>query len=401
MVIDGDRIAYVGPRQDTPDTDAEHEIQVPVLMPGMWDCHVHFWGTHSVHVTELATLPAPLAAIRAAGDATLALSAGFTSVREVGGLGIHLARAVAEGTVRGPRVYAAGAMIGPTGGHADHHLYPADVLDRLGGVPVFRVCDGVPECLKAVREQIRAGADLIKVVASGGIGSQYDEPEDEQFSPEELGAIVAEARRCGRAVAAHCHGAASIKTALRAGVTTIEHGTCLDEEAVDMMVDADAVLVPTRLIVEDMLAAGPSGTLPEFAYRKELAYAERHAQSLQLAVARGVRIAMGTDCFSSLDGLPARWGTNARELQWLVRAGMSPLEAIETTTAHGPHTLGPRAPRSGMVAVGYDADLLALNDDPRADITRLADRPAVLAVWQAGNLVHRAAAAVSDHGAHA
>jgi imidazolonepropionase-like amidohydrolase len=388
VVVDGTTLEYVGPADEGPVLDEFDQVHVPVLMPGMWDCHGHFIGLLTVNMDALVTATAPLAAIRTAVDAGRVLASGFTSVREVGGLGLHLARAISEGTIQGPTIYSAGAMIGPTGGHADIHKYPLDALRSMGEALPFRVCDGVPECLKVVREQLRAGARLIKVCASGGIGSEIDQPEDEQFSPDELKAMVDEAARAGRVVAAHCHGRASIVNALEAGVRTIEHGTCLDEETVAMMLEYDAVLVPTRMIVEDMLAHGRESGQPEYARRKELAYADRHAESLSLAVSRGVRIATGTDSYTSRPGLAVCWGTSARELQHLVTAGMTPLQAIEAATANGPLTIGRQAPRSGRLEHGFDADLVALAVDPTTDVGVLTEQENVLGVWKGGVLAH-------------
>ncbi len=326
--------------------------------------------------------------MRVTRDARAALDAGFTSVREVGGLGIWLGMAVAEGSVSGPTVYSAGAILSPTGGHADLHMYPVDwVCDLADRVGILRQCDGIPECLRAVRLQLRNGARLIKVCASGGVMSQVDHPMHQQFSDDELRAIVEEAARAERVVAAHCHGKPGIMAALRAGVRTIEHGTYLDDEAADAMRECDAILVPTRLIIEEYLAYGASAGLPDYAHRKLLEVADRHAEAIALAHERGVRIALGTDISGSGSTTPCHWGQNGAELGLMVKAGLSPLAAIEAATATAPLTLGPQAPRSGLLAAGYDADVIALAADPAGDVSIVADPANITHVWQGGVLV--------------
>jgi imidazolonepropionase-like amidohydrolase len=332
--------------------------------------------------------PVAVYAARTAMDAGKALNAGITSVREVGGLGIHLARAVNEGTVPGPHIYAAGGILSTTGGHGDLHCYPVDWVNDLGKrEPSTRLCDGVPECLRAVRAQLRENARLIKVCASGGVLSEIDHPIHQQFSDEELRAIVEEAARADRIVAAHCHGKPGIVAALRAGARTIEHGSYLDEECAAMMRDAGAILVPTRTIVEDMLVLGDRGSVPAYGMVKLLALADRHAEAIQIAVANDVTIAMGTDIGTSHESLPAHWGENAIELVHMVKAGMTALQAIEAATATAPLTLGPQAPKSGLLAEGYDADIIAVTADPSYDVSVLTDPANVTHVWKSGVLM--------------
>jgi imidazolonepropionase-like amidohydrolase len=385
VVLDGPAIRYAGPLAQAPQTPEARTHRVAAVMPGLWDCHVHFMGIRSPNLAEVAATPPVLAAMRVARDAKIALEAGFTSVREVGGLGVWLATAVAEGSVSGPTVYAAGAILSPTGGHADLHMYPTqwvcDLADRSG---MLRQCDGIPECLRAVRLQLRSGAQLIKVCASGGVMSQVDDPIHQQFSDDELRAIVEEAARAERAVAAHCHGKPGIMAALRAGVRTIEHGTYLDEEAADAMRECDAILVPTRLIIEEYLAYGAAAGLPDYAHRKLLEVADRHAAAIALAHERGVRIALGTDIGGSGSTTPARWGQNGAELGFLVKAGLSPLAAIEAATATAPLTLGPRAPRSGLLHTGYAADVIAVTASPADDPSIVGDPANVTHVWKSG-----------------
>lgn len=198
-----------------------------------------------------------LSGARSARDVMLLLNAGYTSVREVGGYGIALDKAITEGSLVGPKIYSANCIISQTGGHADVHDCPIDWFHDATrrGAPMM-VADGVEGVVKAVRMQLRAGAKVIKICGSGGVGSERDNPVDQQFRDDELVAIVEEAARAQRVVASHCHGKAGIMASLRAGVKTIEHGSYIDEECVDLMKEKGAMLVATRLIIEDGLRLG-------------------------------------------------------------------------------------------------------------------------------------------------
>ncbi len=387
LIVDGPTIAYAGPIEGAPSAAGATVVKVPALMPGMWDVHGHFMGIRTLNVEEIARTPLAVLAARATKDAEVAVSAGFTSIRELSGLGVHLARAVSEGTVRGPRIYGAGGALSQTGGHGDLHAFPLDFIHDVLRLTGFSyLCDGVPECLKGVRMQLRIGARVIKVLASGGVASELDHPVHAQFSREELEAIVAEAARADRVVAAHCHGKPGILSALRAGCRTIEHGTFLDEEAADLMLERDAILVPTRFIIDRLVRVGKEGGIAEYAYRKAVAINEQHLKALRIAIRKGVRMATGSDIFTSAGG-PAGWGLNGHEAGHLVEAGMKPLQAIEATTATGPLTLGPQAPKSGQLQAGYDADLLALAKSPLDRIGLLAEPDHIRKVWIGGQLV--------------
>jgi imidazolonepropionase-like amidohydrolase len=229
-----------------------------------------------------------------------------------------------------------------------------------------------------VRTNLRSNAKLIKICASGGVMSEVDHPDHQQFSDEELAAIVAEAARAERIVAAHCHGRAGIMAALRAGCHTIEHGTQLDEEAADLMLERGAMLVPTRYVIGSLLEQ--QDAMPAYAYRKLVATADVHRQALKLAVAKGVRIATGCDLFVS----GRDYGRSSLEIRHLIDAGMSELDAIEAATANGPETLGPQAPRSGQLREGYDADVVAFDSNPLDDHLVWGDPSRVIGVWQGG-----------------
>jgi imidazolonepropionase-like amidohydrolase len=392
VVLDGPTIAYAGPGALAPAADGATRVQVDTVMPGLWDCHVHLLGALGADPSFVTREPLALRGARASVDLVAALAAGVTSVREAGGLGIHVARAVNEGTISGPRIYAAGAWLSVTGGHGDLAELPLDWVHQLSTTePSTRLCDGVDDCMTAVREQLREGAEVIKVCASGGVMSSRNDPRHQQFTRAELRAIVEVAGLAGRSVMAHCHGTGAMLAAIEAGVRTIEHGTYLDDEVCAAMVERDVLLVPTRLVVREMLLDSPTNDLsPEM--RAKLVEIDRvHADAMGRAHAAGVRIAMGTDVLVTGRGKPIAWGNHGRELPLMVEFGMSPLEAIEAATANGPDTLGDRAPRSGHLLAGYDADVIAVAGDPVADVAVLADPANVTHVWQAGELRRRPA----------
>lgn len=379
VVIDGSTIAYAGPASDAPVAPEAEVSNVPTVLPGLWECHGHFIGEHTPDPETWAKGSPITQTARAVADVRRTLDGGITSVREAGGLGLMMQPAIADGSMTGPTIYGAGDVLSTTGGHGDTHAFPLDWVQSGSGFGVM--CDGVPECLKAVRIQLRRGASVIKICASGGVISEVDNPIHQQFSGEELRAIVEEAGRAERVVAAHCHGKAGIMAALDAGVKTIEHGSYLDEEAAQLMIELDAILVPTRYIVAQL--AEMEDILPRYAYEKGVAIADRHAEALKIAIAAGVTIAMGTDIFISGDG----YGRNSREIRHLQDAGMSALEAIEAATATGPLTLGPQAPASGQLVAGYDADVIAIDFDPLEDSTGWGDPERVTHVWKSGKAV--------------
>lgn len=381
VVLEGGMIVYAGTTGGAPSgSEDEVVVEVPAVMPGMWDCHAHYVGITTPNIEALALTNPVTAAARSTADLAKVLDAGVTSVREVGGLGIHLARAVNEGVIHGPNIYAAGAILSATGGHGDIHALPLDWIHQAGDRGLGILCDGVPEVLKAVRKNLRNNARVIKVCASGGVMSEVDSPIHQQFSGEELSAIVAEAARADRIVAAHCHGKPGIIAALRAGVQTIEHGSFLDEEAAELMVEKGAILVPTRFVIDELLHQVER--LPRYAYEKGQAIAGRHEMAMKVAVATGVRIAAGCDIFVSGE----MHGENTREVDNLINAGLSDLEAIDAATATPPETLGPQAPHTGQLRTGFDADVVALDTNPLGDRSVWGDATRVTHVWKNGRL---------------
>jgi imidazolonepropionase-like amidohydrolase len=381
VILDDDVIDYVGPSAQAPSLSADDvTVEVPALLPGLWDCHTHFTGMKMPDLALLGQLSPVTNAARAVADAAAMLDGGVTSVRDVGGLGLQMAPAAADGSMRSPAIHAAGRILSTTGGHGDIHGLPLDFVHQITCAHGFSIlCDGVPEVLKAVRLNLRSNAKLIKICASGGVMSEIDHPMHQQFSDDELRAIVEEAGRAERIVAAHCHGTAGVMAALKAGCHTIEHGSFLTEEACDLMIEQNAMLVPTRFVNEALLPH--LEMMPPYAYKKGMMVTEAHEASLKMAIAKGVRIAAGCDIFVS----GQMYGESSREILHLINAGMTDLEAIEAATASGPETLGPQAPRSGQLIAGFDADVIALDANPLDDRSVWGDPTRVTHVWQAGH----------------
>lgn len=379
LMADGE-ISFAGATSDAPATgEGETLVEVPVVLPGLWDCHTHFVGMPQPNLELLASTDIVTAAARAVDDAAAMLDGGVTSVRDVGGLGVRMAQVVNEGRMRSPWIYGAGRILSTTGGHGDIHSLPLDFVHQLTCNSGFSVlCDGVPEVLKAVRLNLRINAKLIKICASGGVMSEIDHPMHQQFSDEELRAIVEEAARAERIVAAHCHGKAGIMAALRAGCHSIEHGSFLDEEAADLMLEQGAMLVPTRFVVDELL--GQAELLPRYAYEKGMMVAGAHEIAMKIAIAKGVKIAAGCDIFVS----GQMYGGSSKEILHLINAGMTDLQAIEAATANGPESLGPQAPNTGQLRVGMDADVIALDTNPLNDRGVWGKPDRVTHVWQRG-----------------
>lgn len=387
VIIDGSKITYAGPTAGAPaGADSEDVYELGVVMPGLWDCHAHFTGMATPNLVDHATTPPVIAAARSTADLAATLQGGITSVREVGGLGVFLARVVNEGTVVGPHIYGAGRVLSTSGGHADVHSLPIDWVHDLERTGLGALCDGVPEVLRAVRLNLRDNAKVIKVCASGGVMSEIDHPIHQQFSDEELRAIVEEAARADRVVAAHCHGKPGIMAALRAGVKTIEHGSYLDEEAAELMVETGAILVPTRFVINDLL--GGVEHLPRYVYEKGHMIAGQHEMAMKIAVAKGVKIAAGCDIFVS----GRNYGENSGEVANLINAGLTDLEAIEAATATAPETLGMQAPMSGQLVTGFDADVIAFDANPLDDRSVWGQPDRVTHVWKSGQIYKAPAA---------
>ncbi|KAK4164775.1 amidohydrolase [Cladorrhinum sp. PSN259] len=397
LVIKDKFIAWVGPQDDLPkkyrDLSTAHRIiSVPYLMPGLWDVHAHFDGEPQTgeptanYLGILSTHPASAGA-RLTKGCWEALQRGYTSLRDVAGFGCEVAKAIEEGSIVGPNVYSSGACLSQTAGHGDVFPMPAgDVLLRLGvqsvspghfGANMCMLVDGVDECRKGVRLQIRRGAKVIKVFATGGVMSRDDDPLCAQFSEEELEVMVKEAARQGRLVAAHAHGKPGILAAVKAGVATVEHGSFADEECVELMKEKGTIFVSTRTVIEVELQNGGKGMAKENWDKLKLV-ATNHQKAYELAIKSGIPLALGTDTSPGFN--------MAVELEYAVKCGLSNLEAIKAATANGPLTVGPQAPLTGQLKEGYEADIIALAENPVEDVKVLQKPKNITWVWKGGKV---------------
>ncbi len=373
ILIQNDRIAEVGDARHVsiPRGAIEVDARGMTVLPGLIDCHVHLClgGEPDVVKTTQAEDPA-LTLLKAASSARRTLEAGFTTVRDLGFRNhaiFALKKAIETGLLPGPRIQAAGLAICMTGGHA-----------RFIG----READGPSGIVDAVREQLSAGADVIKFIASGGVLTPGTLPDRAQLTQEELAAGIAEARRNGRRVAAHAHATEGMKNAIRAGAHSIEHATLMDQEASDLMRKQGVYMVPTLSALATAVACGLAAGIPEDVVNKAQALRARHSASFKQAHRAGILIAMGTDA-----GTPFNYhGENAHELERMVALGMSPMEAIVAGTSSAASLLGIDH-LIGTLEKGKLADLVIVNGNPIRRISILQEKNRIAGVMQAGRLV--------------
>lgn len=382
VLIIGDRIEAVAAGLEAPAGVGVVDIGGRTLMPGFVDAHVHMTGdpapNHDASVARSVKELDADRALRGVRNANATLRAGFTTVRNVGGTLADraLRDAIDAGLVAGPRMLVANYAIGISGGHCDHSntLHP----ELFGGPPDYThgVADGVDDVRRAVRYQVKTGADVIKICATGGVLSQGDGVGAPQLTPAEMAAVVEEAVRAERKVAAHAHGNAGIKEAILAGVHSIEHGSVLDEEAVRLMKRKGTYLVPTAYVGSWVEQAAHEGRLSAHSAAKALEIAPQMRRSFALAYERGVKIAFGTDAGVFEHGL------NGREFAVMVQMGMAPMDAIQSATSVAAELLG--VADIGRVAPGYLADLVIVDGDPLQNVTVL-ESPALV---MKGGVVH-------------
>jgi imidazolonepropionase-like amidohydrolase len=311
---------------------------------------------------EALGISVPRQALSGAKNARLTLAAGFTTVRNVGADGftdVALRDAINAGDVPGPRMLVSGPPLGITGGHCDNNLLPSDYHRVADGV-----ADGIAEVQHKVRENIKYGADLIKICATGGVLSLGDSVEASQYTLEEMKAIVADAHRLGRKVAAHAHGAQGILWASEAGVDSIEHGSYIDDAGIAEMKKNGTYLVPTLYLGDWFLANAPSLHVPPTILAKAQQVMPAARRNLAHAFASGVKVAFGTDAAVYPHGL------NAREFAVMVKLGLTPLQAIQAATINAADLLG-WSDKVGALEPGKWADLIAVDGDPLRDVTRL------------------------------
>ncbi|MEM9618164.1 MAG: amidohydrolase family protein [Pseudomonadota bacterium] len=353
------------------DTLTVHDLRDMFVLPGLIDGHVHI--THENNPRgrlQRVEKSAADYAIDGAGFARTTLMAGFTTVRDVGARErdaiFALRDGIERGDVIGSRIFASGSTISVTGGHGDGTQgYREDIAELLHHTGA---CDGVGECRKSVREQVRRGADHIKLTATAGVLSNTAAGLEQQFFEDELAAIMDSAHAMGRKVTAHAHGVNGINAALRAGVDAIEHGTYLDAESIRLFKRNDAFLVPTILagVTVAEWAEDPDSHLLPPQRAKAAEVGPKMLDMARRAHEGGVKIAFGTDSGVS------RHGDNAREFALLVEAGMTPMEAIRAATVLGAENLG-QSDLLGSIEPGKAGDLVAVEGDPLADVTELED----------------------------
>lgn len=353
------------------DTVTIHDLRAMFVLPGLIDSHVHITSENNPRGRlQAVELSDPDVAIAATVFARRTLMAGFTTVRDVGARGgdavFALRDGIERGDVVGPRLYSSGSSISVTGGHGDGgHGYRDDIAQVLRS---SGVCDGVADCRRAVREQVRRGADHIKLTATAGVLSNVAAGLEQQFFEDELKAIMDTAHAMGRKVTAHAHGVAGVNAALRAGVDSIEHGTYLDDESIRLFRRTGAYLVPTLLAGATVVewAKDPASHLLPPQRAKALEAGPLMIDMVRRAHRGGVKIAFGTDTGVS------RHGDNALEFALLVEAGLTPMQAIVAATVNAADNLG-KAATLGTLEPGKLADLIAVDGDPLADVRQLED----------------------------
>jgi imidazolonepropionase-like amidohydrolase len=363
IVIEDGKIVSVGP-----DSGAAADANVKVIdlsgktvLPGLIDAHTHITFDPKFGYDRLA-ISVPREALIGAKNARVTLLAGFTTIRNLGATefaDIALRDAINAGDVPGPRIDASGPALSITGGHCDDNLLPYEWHATQAGV-----ADGVENVQHKVREVIKYGADVIKICATGGVLSLGDNPQHSQYTQEELRAIIADAHRLGRKVAAHAHGAEGIRWAAEAGVDSIEHGSYIDDAAIAAMKQHGTYLVPTLYLGDWFLENAPKTGVPAQMLAKAQAVMPAARKNIAHAFASGVKVGFGTDAAVYPHGL------NAHEFAVMVKLGLTPLQSIQAATVNNADLLG-WSDKVGVIEPNHYADIIAVDGDPLQDVTTL------------------------------
>lgn len=367
IVIEGETITDVttargAARLDEPDVFID--LSDMTVLPGLTDSHVHLTSDASVHGYKRLTRSIPRSAITGVVNSNKTLMAGFTTVRNLGAAGfadIDLMNAIEDGDIIGPRIIPAGRSIGITGGHCDNNLLPFEYGQKAGGV-----ADGPWAVRAKVRENNKYGAKVIKYCGTGGVLSKGTKIGAQQFSFEEMKAIVDEAHLLGLKVAVHAHGEDGINTAIRAGVDSVEHASLISDEGIAAAKKAGTYLSMDIYVSDYILSEGEAAGILEESLAKERTVGKAQRERFQAAVKAGAKIAYGTDA-----GVYPH-GDNARQLSYLVDWGMRPMQALQTATISNARLFG-MEDKIGSVAAGKYADIIAVNSNPLDDIKALED----------------------------
>jgi imidazolonepropionase-like amidohydrolase len=361
IVIQGDKIASVGAEAQVPAGVVVIELPNATVLPGLIDAHTHITFDPNFGYSTLG-ISTPRQALTGAKNARVTLEAGFTTIRNVGASGyadVALRDAINAGDVPGPRMLVSGPALSISGGHCDNNLLPFEYHKTNEGV-----ADGVEAVQHKTREIIKYGADVIKICATGGVLSKGDDPNAAQYTLEEMKAIVADAHRLGRKVAAHAHGAQGAIWASEAGVDSVEHGHLMNDAAIATLKKNGTYLVPTLYLMDWQKDNAKEANLPDYAKRKMEMVSEMGQMNAKKAFAAGVKIGFGTDAAVYPHGL------NAHEFAVYVRLGMTPLQAIQSATVNDADLLG-WSDKVGTIEPGKFADIIAVDGDPLADVTTL------------------------------
>ncbi|MBS4172767.1 amidohydrolase family protein [Bacillus sp. FJAT-49736] len=386
VAFKGEKLVFVGKESDLPVfTDDIQTIDAGggCILPGFIDTHVHMMMEYAPIESRLST-PFSLNFYKAQEYLRNTINAGITSVRDCGGTDAGVKQAIEQGYIVGPRMQVSITALTTTGGHGDSYTASGQSVklmhDEYPGMP-NGICDGVEEVRKTVREVLRAGADVVKVHATGGVLSATDHPEFTQFSFEELKVMVEEAAfRKGRKVMAHAQGAEGIKNAVKAGIHSIEHGIYLDDECIELMLKYGTYLVPTLLAPLSVLELAEEAGMPEWGVKKAQESFEAHKKSIAKAYKAGVKIAMGTDA-----GV-MKHGTNLRELALMNEIGMSPMETIVATTKVAAECMG-WEDKIGTLEAGKLADVVITKTNPLTDLSSFADNSNIVLVVKGGEVL--------------
>ena len=361
IVIEEGKIVSIGPDSGSPGDAQIIDLSGKTVLPGLIDAHTHITFNPRFGYDTLA-ISLPREALIGAKNARITLLAGFTTIRNLGATefaDIALRDAINAGDVPGPRIDASGPALSITGGHCDDNLLPYQWHATAAGV-----ADGVENVQHKVREVIKYGADVIKICATGGVLSLGDNPQHSQFTQAELQAMVADAHRLGRKVAAHAHGAEGIRWSAEAGVDSIEHGSYIDDAAIAAMKQHGTYLVPTLYLGDWFLENAPKMNVPPSMLKKGQEVMPAARKNIAHAFASGVKVGFGTDAAVYPHGL------NAHEFAVMVKLGLTPLQAIQAATVNDADLLG-WSDKIGVLEPGHYADIIAVDGDPLADVTTL------------------------------